>query len=474
MERKDFDAVVVGAGPNGLAAAIHLQRQGLSVLVIEGKNRIGGGLATEELTLPGFLHDTCSAIHPLAAASPFFRELPLEEHGLQWIYPPVEAAHPFDNGEATALMRSVTETANLLGDPGYERLLQPLARQWPGLLPDILAPLHFPRHPLNMAAFGLHGLRSAQALAGRFATEGSRGLWAGMAAHSMLPLSYCATSAIGLVLMASGHVSGWPIPKGGSYAIARALGAYFTSIGGQIELNRYVQSMEQLPSARAILLDTSPGQLLQIAGQQVSQKEQRQLRKFRYGMGVFKIDWALAGPVPFANPLCRQAGTVHLGNRFEEIAGSEQFVWRGGHPEKPFVLFAQQSLFDSSRVPDGRHTGWAYCHVPNGSTTDMTKAIEQQIERFAPGFKERILAKHTINAVEMEERNPNYVGGDINGGAAMLSQLFTRPALRFTPYRTSVRGVYLCSASTPPGGGVHGMCGYHAAKRVLKEIFNRD
>jgi phytoene dehydrogenase-like protein len=471
MDRKDYDAVVVGAGPNGLAAAIVLQQQGLSVLLVEGKNKIGGGMATEALTLPGFLHDTCSAVHPLAAGSPFFRSLPLEAHGLKWIYPPVEAAHPFDEGEAAALKRSIQETAGLLEDPRYLPLLQPLADGWPNLVNDILAPLHFPEHPLQMARFGLKGLQPAQRLAKRFSTKRSRGLWAGMAAHSMLPFSNCATAAIGLVLMGLGHVQGWPIPEGGSFSIARALGDHFVSLGGKIETGLYIRSLDQLPAARALLFDVSPKQLLQIAGHRFSRIYQWQLERFRYGMGVFKIDWALDGPIPFRDALCRQSGTIHLGNSFEEIAAAEKKVWEGSHPDRPFVLLAQQSLFDASRAPEGKHTGWAYCHVPNGSTTNMAVAIERQVERFAPGFRERILARHTMNAAEMEAHNPNYTGGDINGGAANLAQLFTRPALRFSPYRSAAKGIYICSASTPPGGGVHGMCGYHAARRALREVF---
>ena len=471
MAKKDYDAVVVGSGPNGLAAAIVLQQKGLSVLLIEGKNKIGGGLATEELTLPGFLHDTCSAIHPMAAGSPFFHSLPLKEHGLQFIYPKFDAVHPFDDRRPAVLQRSVTETASGLEDKAYLALMQPLIKDWPGMIEDILALLHFPKHPLAMAGFGLKALSSAQHLVKRFSTKQARGLWAGMAAHGMQPLSRCTTSAIGLVLMASGHIKGWPMAAGGSYTIAKALASYFVSLGGEIETGFYIQSLDQLPSARAVLFDITPKQLLQIAGYRFTRLYQWQLERYRYGMGVFKIDWALDGPIPFRDLSCRQAGTVHLGNTFEEIAAAEKKVWEGGHPERPFVLLAQQSLFDISRAPAGKHTGWAYCHVPNGSKTNMTDAIEQQVERFAPGFRERILARHTLNAAEMEEINPNYIGGDINGGVTDPGQLFTRPALRFSPYRSSAKGIYICSSSTPPGGGVHGMCGYHAAKRALKDVF---
>ena len=472
-DKRDFDAVIVGSGPNGLAAAILLQQKGLSVLIVEGKNEIGGGLRSAELTLPGFTHDICSAIHPLAAGSPFFKTLPLADHGLEYIYPEISGAHPFDDGTAAILKKSVEETAHLLGadERSYINLMQPVVNDWPLIAPDVLGPLHFPKHPLAMARFGLPALTSAAYLANRFDTEKAKGLLAGMAAHSMQPLTNVATSAIALVLMASGHLQGWPIPKGGSKSIANALAAYFVSIGGKIETDLYVLSLEQLPSSHAVLFDISPRQLLQIAGHKFSSLYKWQLERYRYGMGVFKVDWALDAPIPFTAAECTQAGTVHVGNTMREIAYAEQQTWSGSHPEKPFVLLAQQSLFDSTRAPAGKHTVWGYCHVPNGSTVDMTGAIENQIERFAPGFKERILAKHTMNTAQVEEYNPNYIGGDINCGVIDIGQLFTRPALRWSPYKTSAKGIYLCSAATPPGGGVHGMCGYYAAKRVLKDLF---
>lgn len=473
LEKHDFDAVVVGSGPNGLAAAIYLQQNGLSVLLLEAKAEIGGGLRSAELTLPGYTHDICSAIHPLAVASPFFGSLPLAEHGLEYIYPEIDAAHPFDDGTAAVLKRSVNETAALLGadEQAYLRLLGPVVKDWPKIAPDVLGPLHFPKHPLAMARFGLPALTSAEHLAKRFNTAHAKGFFAGMAAHAMQPLTNLTTSAIALVLLANAHLKGWPIAKGGSNRIANALASYFISIGGKIETGFEVRSLEQLPSSRAVLFDISPRQLLQIAGHKFSAIYKWQLERYRYGMGVFKIDWALDAPIPFTAGACKKAGTVHIGNTITEIALSEQQTWDGRHPEKPFVLLAQQSLFDASRAPEGKQTVWAYCHVPNGSKTDMTAAIERQVERFAPGFKERILAKHTMNTQQVEEYNPNYVGGDINGGAFNPGQLFTRPALRWSPYRTSAKGLYLCSASTPPGGGVHGMCGYHAANRVLKDLF---
>jgi phytoene dehydrogenase-like protein len=474
FDKKDYDAIVVGSGPNGLAAAITMQQAGLSVLLVEAKETVGGGLRSAELTLPGFIHDICSAIHPLAAASPFFKTLPLEQHGLEFIYPTIAAAHPFDDGTAAALYHSIEQTAQALGNDenSYIKLLKPLVKDWPGIASDVLGPLQFPKHPGDMARFGLKALTSAAQLAKRFHTKQARGLWAGMAAHSIQPLSNAATSAIGLVLMITGHSEGWPIPKGGSNTVAKALASFFKSIGGSIETNFYVRSLSQLPFSRCVLFDVTPKQLLEIAGHKFSSFYKYQLNRYRYGMGVFKIDWALDGPIPFTAPECRQAGTIHLGNTLEEIAASEQITSEGKLSEKPFILLAQQSLFDSSRAPEGKQTGWAYCHVPNGSQADMTERIEKQVERFAPGFRDRILGRHVMNTAEMEEHNPNYIGGDINGGIIDIGQLFTRPALRLSPYRTSAKGIYICSSSTPPGGGVHGMCGYHAAKRALKDVFN--
>lgn len=474
MNRTDFDAVVVGSGPNGLAAAIAMQQQGLSVLIIEGKAEIGGGLRSAELTLPGFVHDICSAIHPLAIGSPFFNTLPLQDHGLLYAYPGLAAAHPFDDGTAAVLSASLRETAGLLGqdEQAYIKLIGPLLKDWPDIAPDVLGPLRFPKHPLAMARFGLNALTSASFLAKRFKTKAARGLWAGMAAHSIQPLSNLSTSAIGLVLMTAAHLKGWPVPVGGSATIADALASYFIAIGGRIETGRFISSLNELPSAKAVLFDITPKQLLLIAGHKFSALYKWQLERYRYGMGVFKVDWALDEAIPFTAVQARQAGTVHIGNTIEEITLSEKQCWQGKHAKKPFVLLAQQSLFDSSRAPEGKQTAWAYCHVPNGSVKDMTAAIEQQVERFAPGFRDRILARHTMNTSQMEAYNPNYIGGDINGGVIDLGQIFTRPALRSSPYRTSAKGLYLCSSSTPPGGGVHGMCGYHAARRALKDIFS--
>ena len=476
MSAKDYDAVVLGAGPNGLAAAITLQARGLSVLLIEGKKTIGGGLRSAELTLPGFVHDICSAIHPLAADSPFFNTLPLETHGLQWVTPPVAAAHPFDDGVAAALLATVDDTAKTLGKDreAYHKLMDPLVRDWPSLAPQLLGPLRYPDHPLSVARFGLLGLPSVKTLAHRFQTREARGLLAGMAAHSMQPLTGLSTAAVALVFLMAGHGKGWPFPRHGASQLATALGAYFASLGGTIQTDTAIASLNQLPGSKALLLDVSPRQLLTLGGHRWSSLYRWQLERYRYGMGVFKMDWALAEPIPFTAPACRSAGTVHIGGSLEEIAASEAQTFNGAPAEKPFVLLAQQSLFDDSRAPQGKHTGWAYCHVPNGSRKDMTEIIEKQVERFAPGFRERILARHTMDTAQMETYNPNYIGGDINGGNLDIGQLFTRPALRHSPYKTSEKNIYLCSASTPPGGGVHGMCGYHAARRALKDIFRLD
>lgn len=451
-----------------------MQQKGLSVLLIEGKATVGGGLRSAELTLPGYLHDICSAVHPLAVASPFFKQLPLSDYGLEFIYPSAAAAHPFDNGSAAIIIKSVEETARLLGDDEqtYLQLMQPVVNDWSYIAADILGPLHFPKHPLAMARFGLKALTSATHLSKRFKTPKAKGLFAGMAAHSIQPLTNLTTSAAALVLMALAHLKGWPIPKGGSSQVANALASHFISLGGKVETDFYVRSLEQLPSAHAVLFDVTPKQLLQIAGHRFSSIYKWQLERYRYGPGVFKIDWALDAPIPFTAPGCKEAGTIHIGNTFAEIANSEQQIWKGKTPEKPFILLAQSSLFDPSRAPQNKHTAWAYCHVPNGSKTDMTAAIENQVERFAPGFKDTILAKHTMNTFQMEEYNPNYIGGDISGGVIDIGQLFTRPALRWSPYKTSAKGIYICSSSTPPGGGVHGMCGYHAAKRVITDFFD--
>ena len=469
----EYDAIVVGSGPNGMAAAITLRQAGLSVLLIEGKETVGGGMRSAELTLPGYVHDICSAVHPLAVDSPFFNSLPLVELGLEFIQPPVCAAHPFDDGTAAVLEHAVENTAHRLGADAqpYQQLISPLVASWPSIRNNVLGPFRYPDDPFSMMKFGLTALHSAHHVARRFTGKSARGLWGGMAAHSMLPLSKTPSAAIALVLMIAGHRNGWPIPKGGSQSIANALASHLGIMGGHIETGRMVDSLDELPSSQVVLLDVTPRQALKMAGQKFSNLYRWQLKRYRYGMGVFKIDWALDGPIPFTAEICRQAGTVHLGNTFEEIEQSEKDSWSGRIPKKPFVLLTQPSVFDSTRAPEGKHTAWAYCHVPSGAGHDMTAFIEQQVERFAPGFRDRILERHVMNATQMEAYNPNYVGGDINGGVADITQLFTRPALRVSPYRTSANRIYFCSSSTPPGGGVHGMCGYHAARQVLKTIF---
>ena len=473
MSMKAYEAIVVGSGPNGLAAAITLQQAGVSVLLLEGKDVIGGGMRTKELTLPGFKHDVCSAIHPMIMGSPFFSSLDLSKYGLEFIHAPLAAAHPFDDGPAAFLSTSIEETANALGTDRtvYEDLIRPLYENLDDLLKDVLGPLSFPSHPFLLARFGFNAIRSADSVAKKFKTKEAKGLWGGMSAHSIQPLSNWASAAIGLVLSAVGHKYGWPIPKRGSQSIADALAAYFVALGGEIQTGQMITHLGDLPPHRVVLFDVTPRQLLKIAGDKFSPLYKWQLQRYRHGMGVFKIDWALDGPIPFKSEICNKAATVHLGNTYAEIEQSENIASQGRHPEKPFVLLAQQSAFDNSRAPEGKHTVWGYCHVPNGSTTDMTEAIENQVERFAPGFKDRILAKHTMNTAQVEAYNPNYIGGDINGGIIGLSQLYTRPALRISPYRTSNKKIYICSSSTPPGGGVHGMCGYHAAKVALADSF---
>lgn len=473
---KKYDAIIVGSGPNGFAAAITLQQQGLSTLIVEGADTIGGGMRTKELTLPGFKHDVCSAIHPMAMASPFLRSLPLKEFGLEFSQATYAAAHPLDNGDSALLSPSLEETVQALGIDGrtYKRLILPIINRWETLALDTMGPLRFPSHPLDLALFGLKALKPATWTASGFKTQKAKALWAGMAAHGIQPLSNWATSAIGLVLMAVGHRYGWPIPKGGSQSIADALCGYYLSCGGEVQTGVWVNHTTQLPEHKILVLNMGPRQILRLKGTALSENYRRSLERFTQGMGVFKVDWALSDPTPFRDIRCQQAATVHLGNTFEEIANYEKNTHLGRSAEKPFVLFAQPSQFDKSRAPEGKHTGWAYCHVPNGSTVDFTAQIEHQVERFAPGFKDTIMAKSTMSALDMEAYNPNYVGGDINGGLMDIYQLYTRPTLSLTPYRTSNKDIYVASSSTPPGGGVHGMAGFHAAKVILKDHFNID
>jgi phytoene dehydrogenase-like protein len=465
-----YDAVVVGAGPNGLSAAVELARNDRSVAVLEAEETIGGGVRSAELTLPGFVHDLGSAIHPLGYASPFFRSLPLEEHGLEWVHPQAPLAHPLDDGSAVVLERSVEETAAALGRDAeaYERLMRPIVEDTDRIAAYFVGSPRLLRHPLALATSGLRALRSARGLAEElFEDERAKALFAGNAAHSFLPLEQPPSALFGLLLGTLGHAFGWPFPKGGSQQIADALASYLRSLGGDILTGIRVESVEEVPRTRTVLFDVTPGQLLKIAGRYFDEGYRRRLKNYRYGPGVFKVDFALDDPVPWKAEVCKRAATVHLGGTVDEISAGEAAVWRDEHPEHPFVLLAQQSLFDASRAPEGKHTVWAYCHVPNGSTFDMSGRIEGQIERFAPGFKERIIAKSKMGPAELERINANLIGGDINGGVMDLRQLFTRPMPRLTPYSTPAKGLYICSSSTPPGGGVHGMCGYLAARTAL-------
>jgi phytoene dehydrogenase-like protein len=468
------DAVVVGSGPNGLAAAIVLARHGVSVRVLEAADTVGGGTRTAALTLPGFLHDVCSAVHPMAAASPFFRSLPLDRHGLEWVHPGAPLAHPLDDGTAAVLERSPEATADALGADAraYRKLMGPLVRGAEGLFADLLGPFRIPRHPLTALRFGWRAIRSAKGLADAyFRTDKARALVAGLAGHAILPLEKSPGAAITLMLGLAGHAVGWPFPRGGSQRIADALASHLRELGGEVVTGHRVDSVAELSPAKAILLDVTPRQVVALGGEKLPARYRRRLGRYRYGPGVFKVDWALSGPIPWRAAECRRAGTVHLGGTLEEVAAAERAPWVGEHAERPFVLLAQPSLFDPTRAPAGKHTAWAYCHVPHGSTADVTDRIEAQVERFAPGFRELILARHAMNTAAMERYNANYVGGDITGGVADWGQLFTRPVARLNPYTTPAAGLFICSASTPPGGGVHGMCGYFAARAALRRRF---
>lgn len=472
-ERSHYDAVVVGAGPNGISAALHLARAGLSVLLVEAKSRPGGGCRSDELTLPGFQHDVCSSVYPLGLGSPYFRTLPLSDHGLEWIQPEAPLAHPFPDGETVFLERSIAQTALGLKEDGdaYHRLLTSLTPDWDELSDLLLSPYRLLARPYGAVRFGLKALQSAETFSKRkFRSEKARAFFAGMAAHSTLRMDELTSAAYGLVLALAGHAVGWPIVKGGAQKLSDALMSIFYSSGGEFVANLTVRSLDDLPPSRLILLDVTPRQMIEIGGARLPPSYIRRLKRYRYGPAVFKLDWALERPVNWLDERVARAATVHLGASLPEIAMSERVIWQGGVSERPFVIIVQPSLFDGQRAPEGKHTLWGYCHVPNSFTGDMTESIEKQIERVAPSFKETIMKRHVLAPCGFEDNNSNYIGGDINGGALVPWQLFSRPLFRLIPYATPVPGLYLCSSSTPPGGGVHGMSGYYAAECALRGL----
>lgn len=471
--QETFDAVIVGSGPNGLAAAVALAQSGASVLVLEAADEVGGGTRTAELTLPGFRHDVCSAVHTTGILSPFFRTLPLEEHGLRWIIPKASVAHPLDGQPAVMMWRSVEQTCDELGADArsYQRMVEPFLDDPNGFFADVLAPPGLPKHPGMFLRFGLRALWPALPFARwQFQQTRARAMFAGCAGHSILPFNKLFTAALGVIFSIAGHAEPWPVAAGGSENIPKALTSLLRQLGGEVRTGVRVRHASELPAARTYLFDTSPDQLSSICEEVLPSGYRRRLGRYRYGPGAFKLDWALDGPIPWSDSRCLEASTVHLGGTLDEIAASEAAMYRGRTSDRPYVLLCQQSQLDPSRAPKGQHTGYAYCHVPDGSSFDMTDAIENQVERFAPGFKDRILARHVMNAQDFERYNPNYVGGAITGGVADVFQLFTRPVARLDPYSTPNPRVFICSASTPPGGGVHGMCGYHAAQSALRRL----
>ncbi len=467
--KKTYDAVVIGSGPNGLSAAITLIHRFKSVVIIEGKSTIGGGLRSAQLTLPGFVHDICSTVHPLAISSPFFDKLPLEKYGIEWIQPDILVAHPFYDGTCLFLHRSIEYTCEAMGEDAmaYKRLISPFIKDYKRLLQDILKPIHIPEYPFLTFRFGIKAMKSARTIAYKlFKHEKTQALFAGLAGHAMIPLEKPFTSSFGIVLAVLAHTVGWPVIKGGSQKLADTLLNYFTDKGGEVLVNYPVASMKELPEASYYFFDVTPRQLLNIEGINLSKTYMEKLKKFRYGPGVQKVDWAIKKPIPWQSKMCRKAGTIHLGASFEEIERSIKYANNGIIPQLPYVIVAQPSLFDPTRAPEGNHTAWAYCHVPSSIEEDSSELVEDRIEQFAPGFKDIIMARHSMSPKKMEEYNPNYVGGDINGGIQDLAQLFSRPVFSFFPYRTSHKNIFICSSSTPPGGGVHGLCGYYAAKKL--------